>query len=162
MAGQKSNMFVSEKFTKDTTVNADGTVTTKLTVDYKNPFPGSDCNLERGGLCLNAPLRNWVRVYVPKGSTLTDSKGTQSPKTGNAEGMTTSESFGKTMFEGFLIVNPLGVAKLEVSYTSPVKMNGKYKVLIQKQPGTSDQEFTLKLNGKEKKFTLNSDTEIVQ
>src|SRR3989344_7841588 len=79
MAGAKANMFVSQKVTKDTTVSGD-TATTTLTVEYKNPYPGSDCGLESGGLCLNAPLRNWVRVYVPAGSSLVESKGTQSPQ----------------------------------------------------------------------------------
>jgi hypothetical protein len=146
----------------DTTVNADGSIKTKVTVDYKNPYQGSDCNLERGGLCLNAPLRNWVRLYVPAGSKLIESKGTQSPKDGKVEAMKTSESLGKTVFEGFLIVNPLGAAKLEVTYTSPVKStDGKYRVLIQKQPGTDKQEWLLKLNGKDrKKFELISDTEL--
>lgn len=162
MAGQKANMFVTQKYTKDTTVNSDGTITTVLTVDYKNPFPGSDCNLEHGQLCLNAPLRNWVRVYVPKGSTLTSSKGTQSPKSGGAQEMSTSESLGKTVFEGFIVVNPLGVAQLQLTYTSPVKStDGKYRVLIQKQGGTADEEFTLKVNGQNKKFILNNDTELV-
>ena len=49
MAGAKSNLFVSEKITKDTTVEAGGKLTTKLTVEYKNPFKGSDCGLESGG-----------------------------------------------------------------------------------------------------------------
>lgn len=163
MAGAKSNMFVSEKIIKDVTVNGDGTVTTKLTVDYKNPYPGSDCNLERGGLCLNAPLRNWVRVYAPKGSKLTDSKGTQSPKDGKAIPMETLEGLGKTVFEGFLIVNPLGAAKLELTYTSPVKsVDGKYRLLIQKQPGIAGPEYTIKLGGKTRKeMQLLSDTELV-
>lgn len=162
MAGQKANLFVKESFVKDTTVNNDGTITTKLTVDYKNPFPGSDCNLERGGLCLNAPLRNWVRVYTPLGSKLTDSKGTIDPKAGGAKEMTTYDSLGKTVFEGFLIVNPQGIAKLELTYTSPVTVDGEYKLLIQKQPGTKDQDFLLRLNGNDRKqFQLDTDTEIV-
>ncbi len=163
MGGAKSNMFVSEKMVKDTTVNSDGTMTTKLTIDYKNPYPGSDCGLESGGLCLNAPLRNWVRVFVPAGSKLVDNKGTQSPADAKASPMTTYDSLGKTVFEGFLIVNPLGTARLEVTYTSPVKeADGKYKLLIQKQPGADDQDFTLKINGRErKKFILQADTEIV-
>lgn len=160
MAGQKSNMFVQDTYTKDVTTNSDGTITTHLTIDYKNPFPGSDCNLERGGLCLNAPLRNWVRIYVPKGSKLTDSKGSISPKSGSPEAMTTYDSLGKTVIEGFLIINPQGIAKLQVTYTSPVKVNGEYKVLIQKQPGTDGQDFTLKVNGKEKKFPLQTDMEV--
>ncbi|MBI3343039.1 DUF4012 domain-containing protein, partial [Candidatus Gottesmanbacteria bacterium] len=110
MAGAKANMFVSEKVSKDVTVNSDGTLMTKLTLEYKDPYPGSDCGLESGGLCLNAPLRNWVRVYVPSGSKLADSKGTQSPKDNKPVGMDTYDSLGKTVFEGFLIVNPLGTA----------------------------------------------------
>ena len=162
MAGAKSNMFVSETITKDTTVNSDGTISTKLTVDYKNPYQGSDCNLERGGLCLNAPLRNWVRVYVPKGSKLIDSKGSQSPKDDTSSApMTTTESLGKTMFEGFLIVNPMGLAKLELSYTSPVKVSDDYKVLIQKQPGTDTTQLIMKKGGKEmKKIPLKTDIEL--
>lgn len=163
MAGAKSNMFVSEEFAKDVTVNNDGTITTKLTVDYKNPYPGSDCGLESGGLCLNAPLRNWVRVYAPAGSKLVESKGTQSPKDNKPEPMTSYDSLGKTVFEGFLIVNPLGAAKLELTYTSPVKLeDGKYRILIQKQPGTDKQRFQLKVGGHgSRQFDLLTDTEYV-
>jgi hypothetical protein len=163
MAGAKSNMFVSQKVTKDVTVNGDGTAMTKLTVDYKNPYPGSDCGLESGGLCLNAPLRNWVRVYAPSDSKLVDSKGTISPKDSKAVPMDTYTGLGKTVFEGFLIINPLGTAKLELTYSSQVKSaDGKYRLLIQKQSGTDKDEWTIKLNGKErKKFPLQTDTELV-
>ncbi len=162
MGGAKSNMFVSEKITKDVTIQGD-TITTKLTVDYNNPYAGSDCGLESGGLCLNAPLRNWVRVYTPAGSKLVESKGTQSPKDAKASPMESYDSLGKTVFEGFLIVNPLGTARLEVTYTSTVKQEGgKYRVLIQRQPGTDEQEFILRIGGKDrKKFILKQDTEIV-
>ena len=162
MGGAKSNMFVSEKITKDTTVSQDGTITTKLTVDYKNPYPGSDCGLESGGLCLNAPLRDWVRVYVPAGSKLVESKGTQSPKDGKPVSMISYDSLNKTVFEGFIIVNPMGTAKLEVTYTSPVALSeSKYRLLMQKQPGTDKQEVLLRLNGKDKKqFILLTDSEI--
>jgi len=160
MAGAKSNMFVSSEITKDTKVETNGTLTTALTIAYKNPYPGSDCGLESGGLCLNAPLRNWVRIYVPLGSTIVDSKGAISPKDGKAVTLDSYESLGKTVFEGFLIVNPMGTAKLEVTYTSPVSVAGQYKLLIQKQPGTNGEEYTIKLNGKERKrLPLVGDTE---
>ncbi len=163
MAGAKANMFVSQKVTKDVSVGSDGTVTTKLALEYKNPYPGSDCGLESGGLCLNAPLRNWFRVYVPIGSKLVNSKGAQSPKDNKPVGLETYDSLGKTVFEGFLIVNPLGTARLDLTYTSAVKSeDGKYKILIQKQPGTDGDEYTIKLGGKErKKFELVTDTELV-
>lgn len=163
MAGAKANMFTSEKVTKDITVGGDGTVTTKLSLEYKNPYPGSDCGLESGGLCLNAPLRNWVRVYVPSGSKLTESRGSQSPGDGKPVDMTTYEGLGKTVFEGFLIVNPLGTVRLDLTYTSPVKSSdGKYRLLIQKQPGTDGDEYLVKLGGKDrKKWILETDTELV-
>lgn len=161
MAGAKSNMFVSDKVTKDTAVNSDGTVTTKLTIEYKNLYPGSDCGLESGGLCLNAPLRNWIRIYVPIGSKLTESKGSISPKDEKPIPLSSMESLNKTVFEGFLIVNPLGTAKLELTYTSPVKPTGGYKLLIQKQPGTDGEQYVIKMNSKEKKsFPLQTDTEL--
>jgi len=161
MAGAKSNMFVSEKYTKDTAVNADQTITTKLTVDYKNPYQGSDCGLESGGLCLNAPLRNWVRVFVPIGSKLVESKGTQSPKDNKPVPMDTKTDLSKTVFEGFIVVNPMGTAKLELTYTSPINATAGYHLLIQKQPGTEGQEVLLKINGKDKKkVELKSDTEV--
>lgn len=163
MAGAKSNMFVSQNITKDVTVNGDGTITTKLALDYKNPYPGSDCGLESGGLCLNAPLRDWVRVYVPAGSKLVDNQGSQSPKDNKPVSLDTYDSLGKTVFEGFLIVNPLGTAKLNLTYTSPVKSeDGKYHLFVQKQPGTDNDEFTLKIGGNvKKKLPLRTDTELV-
>jgi hypothetical protein len=162
MAGAKSNMFVSEKVTKDVTVSGDS-VTTKLTVDYKNPYKGSDCGLESGGLCLNAPLRNWVRVYAPTGSKLVESKGIISPTDGKSKPVDTYADLQKTVFEGFLIVNPMGTARIEITYTSPLKSaDGKYRLLIQKQPGTNGQEWIIRLNGKDrKKMILDTDTEVV-
>ncbi|MCL4360134.1 DUF4012 domain-containing protein [Patescibacteria group bacterium] len=162
MAGAKSNMFVSEKVKKEVTVNGDGTITTKLTLEYKNPYPGSDCGLESGGLCLNAPLRDWIRIYVPKGSTLVDSQGSQSPQTGKPVPLDTFESLDKTVFQGFLIVNPLGTAQMTLSYTSPVKStDGKYRILIQKQPGTDGQHYTVDVTGKRtQSFPLQTDTEL--
>lgn len=161
MAGAKANMFVSDQMVKDMTIGKDGVVTTKLTIDYDNPYPQSDCNLEHGKLCLNAPLRNWFRVYVPRGSKLVDSRGTVSPKDGKSEPMKATDSLGKTVFEGFTTVNPLGKARVELTYTTPMTFTqNNYRLLWQKQPGTDGQEITIKINGKErKKEKLATDTE---
>ena len=72
-AGAKSNMFIDEKVTSETTLG--GEIKRTVTIQFKNPHPPSDCNLERGGLCLNATLRNWIRFYVPEGSKLVSFKG---------------------------------------------------------------------------------------
>lgn len=152
--GAKSNLFVDQEVTQDYSVANDGTITKTVTVSYKNPHKPSNCNLElEYALCLNAPWRDWFRVYVPKGSKLTDSKGSEVK-------MSTYEDLGKTVFEGFLTVNPLGVKKLELTYTLPFKLekDSPLPVMIQKQPGTADDEYTIIVNGKEKdKFILDTD-----
>ncbi len=151
--GAKSNMYVSENINQEYQVKSDGSITKTVTIDYKNPYAPSDCNLERGNLCLNAILRNWFRVYVPKGSKLVDSKGSEVK-------MKTYEELGKTVFEGFMTVRPQGVAKITLTYKLPFKLEkgSTLPVMIQKQPGTGDFEYKLNVNGKEiEKFILNTD-----
>ncbi len=62
-AGAKSNLFIEENVISETKFEG-GKVKRVVTMKFKNPHPHSDCNLERGGLCLNATLRNWIRFYV--------------------------------------------------------------------------------------------------
>ena len=69
-AGAKSNLYVNQAVDQEINVAGDGTITKTVTITYTNPQPPSDCNLESGGLCLNGLLRDWVRIYVPKGSEL--------------------------------------------------------------------------------------------
>ena len=151
--GAKSNMFVSQSVTQDYSIQSDGTILKTVTVDYKNPYPPSDCNLERGNLCLNAVLRNWFRIYVPKGSQLVSSKGSEVK-------MTSYEELGKTVFEGFLTVRPQGAAKLTVSYKLPFKLsdNSLLPLLIQKQAGTNDDNYKITAGSKTlEEFKLASD-----
>lgn len=153
--GAKSNLFVDEAVEVNYSVKGDGTITKTVTIDYKNTQPPSDCNLERGGLCLNAELRDWFRIYVPKGSRLVDSRGSEVK-------MTTYEDLGKTVFEGFLTVRPLGKTTFTITYTLPFKVEGKeLPVLIQKQPGTEGFPYTVKVNGRTvEKFDLLTDQEL--
>lgn len=151
--GAKANMYVSENVNQEYQIKSDGTITKTVTIDYKNPYAPSDCNLERGNLCLNAILRNWFRVYVPKGSELVDSKGSEVK-------MKTYEDLGKTVFEGFMTVRPQGVAKITLTYKLPFKLEkgSMLPVMIQKQPGVGDFEYKLNINGKEmEKFVLSTD-----
>ncbi len=152
--GAKSNLFVEEAVTQNYEV-ADGVITKKITVNYKNPHAPSDCNLERGNLCINAVLRDWVRIYVPLGSKLVDSKGSEVK-------MTSYDELGKTVFEGFLTVRPKGSAVLSLSYTLPFKVkDGLLPLLIQKQPGTQGNEYTIEVSGtKVNNFKLLTDKEL--
>ncbi|MGB9883439.1 MAG: DUF4012 domain-containing protein, partial [Microgenomates group bacterium] len=142
-AGAKSNMFVSEIITSKTNFTNDG-VKRELTVEYRNPYPHSDCNLERGGLCLNATLRNWVRIYVPKGSKLISF-------IGSLKKAQTYDDLGKTVFEGYLEVPTQGKAQIKVSYQLPEKFQrSNYRLLIQKQPGEGKQKMQIFID--EKKY----------
>lgn len=155
-AGAKSNMFVQHFIKQEINIENDGSVTKTITIDYKNPAPPSDCGLEAGQLCLNGLLRNWLRVYVPKGSQLLEFKGSEME-------VVTKEDLGKTVFEGFLIVRPLGSAQVVVKYKLPWKVEkGKdYSILIQKQPGTEGHEYTVVANGRQiDKFSLKTDKEL--
>ncbi len=159
MAGAKSNLFMEHEIKQDYTVESDGSLVKTVTIDYKNPAAASNCNLEAGQLCLNGILRNWVRIYVPKGATLLENKGSQSPKDGSAQDMQVKEDLGKTVFEGFLTVRPQGSAQLTVKYKLPFKKSGnKLNLLYQKQPGTEGHENIISVGGKQKEqFNLTTD-----
>ncbi|MDO8741550.1 MAG: DUF4012 domain-containing protein [Candidatus Roizmanbacteria bacterium] len=136
-AGAKSNMFVSEKIDSQTNGKE-----REVKIVFNNPYPASDCNLERGGLCLNATLRNWIRFYVPKGSKLESMKG-------STKKVQTYDELGKTVFEGFLEIVPKGQGTIIVKYTLPDNIDTKnYSLLIQKQPGVEEQELKVSKNNK--------------
>ena len=158
-AGAKSNMFIKESFDQQIEVASDGTITKTLTIDYKNPAPPSNCNLEAGELCLNGLYRDWVRVYTPKGSELIEVKGSEVQAK-------TYEDLDKTVFEAFYgdqsPLRPEGKAQLIFKYKLPFKYDKSqpYKILIQKQPGTYGYENTIEFNGKKETFELKSDKEL--
>lgn len=140
-AGAKSNLFVKSKVQQDIEIGNDGSITKTITIEYKNPAPASNCNLEAGQLCLNGILRNWLRVYVPKGSTLIELKGSEK------ETQTYTE-LDKTVFEGFFTVKPQGNTIINLKYVLPFKAdrNKQYKLLIQKQAGTDEDEYQISYN----------------
>lgn len=158
-AGAKSNMFIKESFTQEIAVGSDGTVTKQLTIDYKNPAPPSNCNLEAGQLCLNGLYRDWVRIFVPLGSKLLESSGSEIS-------VNTYEELGKTVFEAFYgdksPLRPMGKTQLTFKYQLPFKYDSHqpYKILIQKQPGTYGYENTIVFDGAESTFNLLSDQEL--
>lgn len=156
LGGQKANLFTTHKVENTYEVQKDGSIKKTVVITYNNTFPPSNCDLEAGQLCLNAPLRNWVRVYVPKGSQLVSTKGSQVK-------LITYEELGKTVFEGFLTVRPEGQSKFELSYMLPFKVTdgSPLPVLIEKQAGTDGHEYSVTVNGKAvEDFRLFADKEM--
>lgn len=142
-AGAKSNLFVEKTLTSTTTFN-ENAVERTVVIDFKNPHPASDCNLERAGLCLNAKLRNLMRVYVPEGSELISMKGgIVKDKKYNQY-----EELGKTVFEVYNEVLPQGKGQVTFTYRLPHSFTPKnYKLMIQKQPGEQTMMLKVDIDG---------------
>lgn len=148
-AGGKTNLYVEEKVTLDIDTKSTQEIKHKLTIEYKNPYPF--------GTWLNTILRDYVRIYVPYGSKLINSKG--SDETVNTK---KDEQLNKTYFEAFIQVRPQNSRTLSFEYTtSNNSVNKNYPFLIQKQPGAKFHHYTIKINGQTKaEFDLASDQKL--
>lgn len=143
-ASAKSNIFITQKIKHEISVNQ-GKVEHKVSVTYTNPSPGSNCNLEKGDLCLNAPkYRDMFRFYVTPGSQLIK-------MTGSEVEPVIYEELGKQVFEGFYGNKyPLyaqSSSKTSIQYSSSVAPSKNYTLLLQKQPGTKAIDYELLVNG---------------
>jgi hypothetical protein len=143
LGGRKSNLYVTQEVEQVLEVK-DGAIEKTLTITYKNP-------MKQDGW-LNSVLPNWVRIYVPKGSTLITMEGVED----KAEPY---EEFGKTVFAGYFELRPEGVAKVTVKYKLPFGNSKNYKLLVQKQPGTDAPLYTIKYGRKTEEQYLKQDKE---
>lgn len=156
-AGAKSNLFITQEVKQE--IKTEGNkIIKKVTINYKNNAPASNCNLEKGDLCLNGLYRNWFRFYVPTGSKLIK-------MTGSEVEPVVYEELGKTVFEGFYgnkyPLYPQGTTRVSIEYELPF---GKEKIMpmtIQKQPGTKEPKYEIIVNGqKQQEFNLATDRNI--
>lgn len=143
-ASAKSNIFITQKIKHEIT-SKNGTVEHKVSITYTNPAKASNCNLEKGDLCLNAPTyRDMFRVYVPIGSQLVK-------MTGSEVEPVKYEELGKQVFEGFYgnkyPLYAMSNTKVTIQYTSSIKASKDYVLYLQKQPGTKPIEYEVYVNG---------------
>ncbi|KKT78357.1 MAG: hypothetical protein UW73_C0003G0005 [Microgenomates group bacterium GW2011_GWB1_44_8] len=144
MGGAKSNLYIQVEV-NDTVEWKGESAVHDLTISYKNP--------QKGDQWLNAPYRNWFRIYVPKGARLNSGTGSEMP-------VKQTEELGKTVFEGFFTMRPLGVLKLNFKYEVPLAKGSEYSLLVQKQGGTGGHRYSVTLNGNKNNFELLSDKEL--
>ena len=154
-AEAKSNMYVRQEVEQRYERNKDGSIIKTITIKYANPQPPSDCDLKKNELCLNGLLRNWLRVYVPKGSELIGFKGSEVK-------VSSYEDLGKTVFDGFFTIQPQESAQIIIKYKLPftTKKKETLNLLIQKQPGTEGPKYTIPGNNKDSEFNLTTDKEV--
>ncbi|RLC33859.1 hypothetical protein DRH14_04185 [Candidatus Shapirobacteria bacterium] len=145
MASAKTNIFIKQKIKHEITTKK-GTVEHKISITYNNPTKASNCNLEKGDLCLNAPkYRNWFRLYTPQGSKLIK-------MTGSEVEPVIYEELDKQVFEGFygdrypLYAQSSSIVTIQ--YTTPIKASSDYKLYLQKQAGTKAVAYQITVNGK--------------
>jgi hypothetical protein len=144
MSSAKTNLFLTQKI-KHEIIAKNGAVEHKVSVTYTNPSKASNCNLEKGDLCLNAPkYRDWFRFYTPIGSKMVK-------MTGSEVNPVLYEELGKQVFEGFYgnkyPLYALSSVRSSIQYKSPVPATANYSLMLQKQPGTKSTPYELWVNG---------------
>lgn len=145
--GLKGNLYIKQKVVQDIKIDTDGNVTKKIDVTLTNPVKADGW--------LSSIYLNWMRIYVPEGSTLIDKK--------VYKDFTSGVELGKDFYAGFGPTYPLNKSVTSFSYKLPftVAQGQPYKMLIQKQPGVGEVQMIIKINGEVKKdFKLLSDTQL--
>lgn len=88
--------------------------------------------------------QTYTRVYAPLGSQLIS-------QTGYKDAATTTQELGKTVFGGFIVVEPKKTKEIKLVYHLPDSVTklleqGRYELLLQKQPGRQRTSLSLELN----------------
>lgn len=156
LGGAKSNFYITNEFKQDIEIKDDGTVVKKLELKFNHNRASDNCNLESGELCLSGIQQDYFRVYVPKGSKLTEALGTEDEIVSHED-----NDLNKTYFEGFFKLNPESRSIIRLTYELPFKVQkgSVYKMLIQKQPGTKSDKYTININGQKDEFSLDKDVQ---
>jgi hypothetical protein len=121
-------------------------------ITYRNNRKGDNCNLEAGLLCLNATNRDWTRIYLPLGSTITTAQGfTKAPETYDENGF--------TIVDGFHILEPNSTAKIVLEYAVPYTDQKQYKLYQWKQGGIETFKMIVDVNGNQDEVLVAKDVQ---
>lgn len=135
VGGNKANYFVDRAFNYDLEIDRDGNLQAVLTIKYTHrgevdAWPGGN-------------YRNYLRVYVPAGSTLTEFEGFSSE-------VKTTTDLGKNVFEGLVEVKVNSEQKVKITYNLPsglktIDDNLSYRFYVQKQSGSVQDLLTMNI-----------------
>jgi hypothetical protein len=151
LGGAKSNLFINYDVKQEVLIPENGRLEKTIEITYRNTRRADNCNLEAGLLCLNSTLQDWTRLYIPAGAELVKAQGfTAEP--------TLYEEQGFAVIDGFFTLEPLGVAKLKITYTIPYDDMETYKTTLWKQGGIDGFETLFDVNGGEEKVMVDKDT----
>ncbi len=155
--GSKTDWYITQELNLLTTIDKQGKIINSLTLKRKNPLPKNP----------NTTSQVYVRVFVPKGSKFIEAEGftpIDLPKLNLPDytkdhdvqiwekallrnvstGTTIGEEANYTFFANWLETQAQMETIAKFTYELPfqVKKDLSYSLLVQKQPGTSDQTFT--------------------
>jgi hypothetical protein len=152
LAGAKSNLFINYELKLSVGAPQDNYINNNLEISYKNTAPADNCNLEAGLLCLNATLNDWLRIYLPEGSELIEIQGLE-----DEADVYTEEGF--TVIDGFFKLEPLGLAKIRMTYRVPYQDQENYNLRLWKQAGISPVPVLIDVTGGEEELLMDQDLE---
>lgn len=153
LASLKTDLVMKREYTYAVTMNGDQ-ATAELKIHY----------IHTGKFDWRTSWRisrynTYVRVYVPAGSTLISSSGSQRVERSNAAGeVTTTTELGKTVFAAYKSIEPGTTSDLTLKYTLPAKVaqqlqSKSYRLAWQKEAGMAAPGITLHVNTPKNKPT---------
>lgn len=175
LGGTKTDRSIQRDINLKSTIHSDGTISNTLSLTVSNPLPNQE------GL----NNKSFIRVYVPQGSTLSNSSGfdtdiqlprlsapdyvldtkVQNWQSGvtqdTVSGTYTGTEAGKTWFGNWLNIKGGETKTVTLNYTLPFKLSGldRHSILLQKQPGSINQKFNYDLDlGSRSKLWSSSNT----
>lgn len=152
LGGAKSNLFTTYDVKQTINAPAEGRLEKTVEITYKNSRKADNCNLEAGQLCLNSTLNDWIRIYLPKGSELIEIQGISNEASTYDEG-------NLTVIDGYFSLEPMGLAKIKLTYTVPYTDATNYNLKMWKQGGVDSIPMLIDVTGGEEQFTLVKDFE---
>lgn len=152
LGGAKSNLFTNYEVKQTIKAPVDGRLEKTVEITYKNNRKADNCNLEAGQLCLNGTLNDWLRIYVPKGAELVEIQGISNEAS-------VYEENNLTVIDGYFSLEPMGLAKIILTYTIPYTDNTNYNLRMWKQGGIDPVPLLIDVTGGEEQLILDRDIE---
>lgn len=136
LGGDKTNLFVTREISSSI-VNEGGRWARTVKVKYTyGPAEGEYSYFAK-------LYKDYLRIYVPKGSTLVSVVGSE-------DGQGSGDELTKTYFNGFITLGPGATKEITFKYTLPdgVIKGSNYTLYIQKEAGMPKEKYNLSVNGK--------------
>ncbi len=163
MGYNKANAVIQRSVAYTVTWPVDSTMpaTATVTIDYRHPLTVTDtaCDLTpRYGNdyqdLVERCFFNYVRLYVPGGSTLLDAKGFQADSVHSSRG-----EAGAQVFAGYFVLAPGESIQVRFRYQLPASLTpATYHLLVQRQAGSGLLPLRLTIGDEQKITTLRTNT----